>query len=171
MVLKYFIFTLQEETDYVYDIYMDPTMMMHKQISEDHQIAVYPYALDCELVFDNDPDCEDGGEDEYKTDDENSENNYRNFYPDNSESDSDAEDMKLAMENLSVGEDLSSEEDFAYGLNEDDVNNYGHHYAKYKAKVRKELGEGDSEDEYKDCEGSEKSDHDYDDAESEDDWF
>lgn len=103
------------------------------------------------LVFD--PYREKGAMDsdnEYESEDSNSESNVRNDYPDSEHSEDSIleEDMREAVEKIKIhGEDsdLSSEdEDFAYGLDEHDVDYFGADYAKYKAKLKKEWGNDDS---------------------------
>lgn len=107
-------------------------------------------------------------EDEIDVDDEdsNDEDNFRNDYPDEGQISGDESigerQMRQAMNNVEIGNDLSSEEEnneFVYsvdsqsfGFEDDldysDVNRYGPAYAKYKKRVLRELNES-SEDE--DC--------------------
>ncbi|XP_053999233.1 probable RNA polymerase II nuclear localization protein SLC7A6OS [Hylaeus anthracinus] len=133
----------QNDEGYVYDLYFGQT---ENELHPDNMLFVHP--LDQELVFDtyrnnhSDIECE--------SEDSNSESNWRNDYPDSdhSERSIDDEDMKEAVRNLRLedGSDLSSEDDFVYAVNEKDVESYGYKYAKYKARVKNELDEDDSDD-------------------------
>lgn len=109
----------------------------------------------------------DSDPDEMDNDDEdsNDENNWRNDYPDEGEiSDNDSigeREMRHAMENCDLENDLSSSDDnnhdgFIYSIDsqgfsfEDDVdycdvNRYGEAYARYKKRVTRELEEGSDE--------------------------
>lgn len=110
-------------------------------------------------------------EDYYKKDededseDSNAESNWRNDYPDSEHSDDSIgeEDIRNALKNMNMDDELStSDEDFVYGLDKDDVERYGHKYAKYKARIKKEIeGHCDSD--------SEEEEDDYDDDEAEED--
>lgn len=100
-------------------------------------------------------------EDDGDTEDSNSESNWRNDYPDSEESENSIgeDDIRNAMENLTVGDDYEDEDhnydydddydddpshsDFVYGLNQDDVERYGWRYAQYKAKILKEMEDVD----------------------------
>ena len=87
---------------------------------------------------------------EYETEDSNSESNVKNDYPDSEHSENSIleEDMRDAVGRVKIhGEDsdLSTEdEEFAYGLDQQDVDCFGSDYAKYKAKLKKEWGNHDS---------------------------
>lgn len=108
-----------------------------------------------------DSDSEDEvGEDE----DSNDENNWRNDYPDEDEMSGNESigerQMRQAMNNVDIGNELSSDEEnqngFVYSVDAEgisfeddldycDVNRYGEAYARYKKRVTREL-EGGSDD-------------------------
>lgn len=117
-----------------------------------------------------------------KDDDEdsNDECNWRNDYPeenDMSDNESIGEyDMRRAMNNFDIGEDLSSDEEdnngFVYSVDSEaisfeddldycDVNRYGEAYARYKKRVVRELeevsenSENDSDDDPERASGTE----------------
>ncbi|XP_076243379.1 female sterile (2) ltoPP43 [Calliopsis andreniformis] len=133
--------TKQDES-YVYDLYYGQT---ENEVNIEDMVSVHPFEQ--ELVYDT---YRDNGysEVECESEDSNSESNWRNDYPDSdhSEGSIDDEDMREAIMKMKVeeGSDLSSEDDFVYAIDEDDVEAYGYKYAKYKAKMKKELDEDDS---------------------------
>lgn len=97
--------------------------------------------------------------------DSNDENNWRNDYPDEEVEISDNESvgerqMRLAMNNFEIGNELSSDEEenngFVYSVDSEgitfeddldycDVNRYGEAYARYKKRVLRELKESDDD--------------------------
>lgn len=106
-------------------------------------------------------------DDEAEDEDSNDEANWRNDYPDEEQmSDNESigeRDMRQAMSNFDIGNDLSSDEEqqngFVYSIDSEainfeddldycDVNRYGEAYARYKKRVVRELegGSDDSED-------------------------
>ena len=109
--------------------------------------------MDYPLYFDhrslnNAPDTDD-------SEDSNDENNWRNDYPDEDDNaygeddeSIDEDDMRRAVEQIDIDGDreLSSEDEENYydsdgkELNQSDVNRYGTGYAKYKARILKQLG-------------------------------
>ncbi|XP_063993808.1 probable RNA polymerase II nuclear localization protein SLC7A6OS [Diachasmimorpha longicaudata] len=131
-------------TEYVYDLYYTQTK---EKLEPGNDISIH--SLDQELVFDNYRDQahkSDAGESE----DSNCESNWRNEYPDSEHSDNsiNEDDMRAAVSRLKLDgddSDLSTDDDFVYAVNEDDVDNYGYKYAKYKARIKEELGEDDSD--------------------------
>ena len=133
--------------DYVYDLYYTPKNVEDMVIEKNMLINAY----DESFVYDQyrekglmDSDHE--GESE----DSNSESNWKNDYPDSDHSENSIveDDMRDAVEKIKIdgeGSDLSSEdEDFAYGVDKSDLDYFGYDYAKYKAKLKKEWGEGES---------------------------
>lgn len=121
-------------------------------------------------------------EDEVDIEDEdsNDENNWRNDYPDD-EDQMDNEsigerDMRRAMNDFAIGNDLSSDEEdqngFVYSVDSEaisfeddldycDVNRYGEAYARYKKRVMRDLEEGSDDSKSEDDDDSnqlEKSD-------------
>lgn len=133
--------TDENENKYVYDLYYAET---GTDIYPDDLVHVHP--LDQELVFDTYRDCH--VEEQCESEDSNSESNWRNDYPDSDYTgDSiDEDDMRAAVKNMQL-EDDSSDSDFVYALDKEDVDNYGYKYAKYKAALKKELGDESSESE------------------------
>lgn len=133
---------LQDEV-YVYDLYYGQT---ENELDIDHMVSVHP--IDQELVFDT---YRNNGHSEIECESENSnsESNWRNDYPDSdhSEGSIDDDDIREAVMNMRLeeGSDLSSEDDFVYAVSEKDVEAYGYKYAKYKAKIKEELGEDESD--------------------------
>ncbi|CAK9814998.1 Probable RNA polymerase II nuclear localization protein SLC7A6OS [Anthophora plagiata] len=133
----------EEDDGYVYDLYYVQT---ENDIYLDDKVSVHPY--DQELVFDN---YRDNGYSEVQceSEDSNSESNWRNEYPDSSHSETsiDEDDMREAVMNMGLkeGSDLSEEDDFAYAVDESDMNAYGYEYARYKARVKEELEENEDE--------------------------
>ncbi|XP_026469712.1 probable RNA polymerase II nuclear localization protein SLC7A6OS [Ctenocephalides felis] len=168
------IFLLESETklttNYVYDLYyMDEV----DDMILDNMLSIHEATDD--LVFGT---FREGGyksSDDYDTDDSNDENNYRNDYPD-SDNSINVGVMRKAIGDLSLGEDLSSDEGegFIYSVDsegfafegdvdDDDKQRYGEKYARYKSRVLKELNdtETDSDNEredYYDCLNYEESD-------------
>ncbi|XP_001605210.1 probable RNA polymerase II nuclear localization protein SLC7A6OS [Nasonia vitripennis] len=125
------------DIDYVYDLYYTQTK---EAIQLENLLSVVPIEED--LVF----------EDYYKdndyqgeSEDSNSESNWRNDYPDSDHSENSIgeNDIRNAMKNLTVADESSSDEDFVYGLNEEDVERYGWKYAHYKARIKKEMEDDD----------------------------
>lgn len=152
--------SLEKDDNYVYDLYYVHT---ENDICLD-DIAIHPYEQ--ELVFDTYRDDR-YPEDEHESDDSNSESNWRNDYPDSenySEKSIDEDDMREAVMNMRLDEesDLSEEDDFIYAVDENDVNTYGYKYARYKARIKKELEEDENHfSDYSIC-VSEESDEDND---------
>lgn len=135
----------EEDLNYVYDLYYAKT---ESDMFIDNMVSVH--TLDQQLVFDTYRNGDDVSDHEHESDDSNSESNWRNDYPDSdhSEESTDTDDMRKAVWSMRLeeGSDLSSEDDFVYAVNEKDVEAYGYKYAKYKARVDKELRErSDSE--------------------------
>ncbi|XP_003707729.1 female sterile (2) ltoPP43 [Megachile rotundata] len=134
----------EKDDSYVYDVYYVQT---ENDIYLDNMVSIYPYEQ--QLVFDGyrenqcEPECE--------SEDSNSESNWRNDYPDSphSERSIDEDDMREAVMNIRLdeGSDLSEEDDFVYAVDEADVENYGYKYARYKARIKEELGEEDEDNE------------------------
>ena len=105
----------------------------------DNLVSVLP--IEDDLVFEDQfKDDEDHYQDE--SEDSNSESNWKNDYPDSdhSENSVDEHDIRNAMKNLNVEDELSTDDsdDLVYGLDEKDVERYGYKYAKYKARIQKE---------------------------------
>ncbi|KOC62719.1 putative RNA polymerase II nuclear localization protein SLC7A6OS [Habropoda laboriosa] len=130
----------EKDESYVYDLYYVQT---EDDMCIDFKVSVHPY--DQELVFDN---YRDNGysEAECESEDSNSESNWRNDYPDDSnhsEASIEEDDMREAVRkmNLEDGSDLSEEDDFVYAVDKADVEAYGYKYARYKARIKKELDE------------------------------
>lgn len=114
------------------------------------------------------------------SEDSNDENNWRNDYPDEEEMSDDSigeRQMRQAMNNFEIGEDLSSDDEngFVYSVDSEaisfeddldycDVNRYGEAYARYKKRVLRDLEEeksdedSDSDDDEPSCENSFHSD-------------
>lgn len=101
-------------------------------------------------------------DDAIEDEDSNDENNYRNDYPDDDD-DSDNESigepqLRRAMNNFDIDNDLSTDEDdshngFVYSVDSEaigfeddldycDVNRYGEAYAKYKKRIIRDLNDG-----------------------------
>lgn len=133
----------QQEIGYVYDLYYTQA---GKHIDVNDDMTIQPFEQD--LVFDSEETydaCR-----EIESDDSNSESNVKNDYPDSEHSEHSVgdEDIRAAVRNMRIGDessDLSSEDDFVYAADEWDVEAYGYKYAKYKARVKEELDESDSE--------------------------
>lgn len=113
----------------------------------DDEVSVH--AFEQELVYDS---YRDYGypESECDSEDSNSESNWRNDYPDSSYSEGsiDEDDIREAVMNIRIeeGSDLSEEDDFVYAIDETIVENFGYKYARYKARMLKELEEGNTDD-------------------------
>ncbi|KAJ8670577.1 hypothetical protein QAD02_001836 [Eretmocerus hayati] len=121
--------------NYVYDLYFTKT---NQTLALENLVSVRPIEED--LVFE-DYYRDNEGDYEGESEDSNSESNWRNDYPDSDHSNESIgeNDIRRAMRNLNVEDELSSDdEDFVYGLDEDDVERYGYKYAKYKARMNKE---------------------------------
>lgn len=131
-----------QDDDYVYDLYY---VQSENDMFLDDEVSVY--AFEQELVFDN---YRDYPEAECESEDSNSESNWRNDYPDSSYSEGsiNEDDIIEAVSNMRLEEesDLSEEDDFVYAVDEAIVENYGYRYAKYKARMMKELEEDDDDD-------------------------
>ena len=132
-----------EKANYVYDLYYGQT---ENEVCIDDMLSIHPFEQ--ELVYDA---HRDNGypERECESEDSNSESNWRNDYPDSdhSEKSIDEDDIREAVMNMKVddGSDLSSEDDFVYAVDENDVEAYGYKYARYKARIQEELDEDDSD--------------------------
>jgi hypothetical protein len=102
-------------------------------------------------------------DDQNDSEDSNDENNWRNDYPDEEEMSDDSigeRQMRQAMNNIEIGEDLSSDDDengFVYSVDSEainfeddldycDVNRYGEAYARYKKRALRDLAEDTSDD-------------------------
>lgn len=103
----------------------------------------------------------DSDDDINEDEDSNDENNWRNDYPDEDDMSGNESigerQMRQAMNNVEIGNDLSSDEEnqngFVYSVDSEaigfeddmdycDVNRYGEAYAKYKKRVLRELESG-----------------------------
>lgn len=95
-------------------------------------------------------------------DDSNDENNWKNDYPDDMSDDE--REMRRAMQDCKVGEDLSSDDEngFVYSIDseaigfEDDadycnVNRYGEAYARYRKRILKDLNDQSDEESNSEC--------------------
>lgn len=140
----------EKDDNYVYDLYYAQT---GDDMYLDDEVSVHPYEQ--ELVYDNYRD--ESYQVECESEDSNSESNWRNDYPDSdhSERSINEDDMREAIMNLKINEesDLSDDDDFVYAIDEADVKAYGYSYAKYKARIKEELGDSE-ENNYSSSEGS-----------------
>lgn len=133
-----------QDDDYVYDLYY---VKSENDMFLDDEVFVH--AFEQELVCDN---YRDYGypEAECESEDSNSESNWRNDYPDSSYSEGsiNEDDILEAVSNMRLEDesDLSEEDDFAYSVDQDIVENYGYRYARYKARMMKELEEDNDDD-------------------------
>jgi hypothetical protein len=103
----------------------------------------------------------DSEDDVAEDEDSNEEGNWRNDYPDEDEMSGNESigerDMRRAMNNFDIGNDLSSDDEaqngFVYSVDSEaisfeddldfcDVNRYGEAYARYKKRVIRELEDG-----------------------------
>ncbi|XP_017878535.1 probable RNA polymerase II nuclear localization protein SLC7A6OS isoform X2 [Ceratina calcarata] len=132
----------EKDNNYVYDLYYAQT---EDDIYLDDEVLVHPYEQ--ELVFDNYRD--ESYRVECESEDSNSESNWRNDYPDSdhSERSINEDDMREAIMNMKINQesDLSDDDDFVYAIDEADVNAYGYSYARYKARLKEELGESEED--------------------------
>lgn len=139
------IFILFQLENFVYDLYYTQT---GGDMKIDDLISVH--GLEQEFVFDKYRD-EDNSSNGYETEDSNSESHWWNDYPDTEHSDLsvDEDDMRRAVMNINLDDeessDLSSEDDFVYAINKKDVEQYGYKYARYKAKIKQELSDAESD--------------------------
>lgn len=131
-----------QDDNYVYDLYY---VQSENDMFLDDEVSVH--AFEQELVHDS---YRDYREAEYDSEDSNSESNWRNDYPDSSYSEGsiNEDDIRDAVMNMRLEEesDLSEEDDFVYAVDEAVVENFGYKYAKYKARMMKELEEDDDDD-------------------------
>lgn len=131
-----------QDDNYVYDLYY---VQSENDMFLDDEVSVH--AFEQELVHDS---YRDYCEAEYDSEDSNSESNWRNDYPDSSYSEGsiNEDDIRDAVMNMRLEEesDLSEEDDFVYAIDEAVVENFGYKYAKYKARMIKELEEDDNDD-------------------------
>ncbi|KAK2584232.1 hypothetical protein KPH14_006647 [Odynerus spinipes] len=132
----------EKSEEYVYDLYYTQT---DNDMVIDELVSIH--VLDQEFVFDT---YRDHSDNEFESEDSNSESNWRNEYPDSehSESSIDEDDMRRAVMKITLDDedsDLSSEDDFVYAVDEKDVEQYGYKYARYKAKIKQELSDAESE--------------------------
>lgn len=147
-----------QDDNYVYDLYY---VQSENDMFLDDEVSVH--AFEQELVHDS---YRDHGypESECDSDDSNSESNWRNDYPDSSYSEGsiDEDDIREAVMNMRLEEesDLSEEDDFVYAVDEAVVENFGYKYARYKARMLKELEEDDAD---ADADDDDNDDDDYDD--------
>ena len=140
-----------EINDYVYDLYYT---QINEELSIEELISVEPAN---ELVFDsyrdNDPEFV------YESEDSNSENYYKNDYPeeesDKNSSNSDSSIVE-AMKNVDIENELSSDEDFVYAVDEDDEANRHHFSYLTKNTV---VSSASSTDSNTDHESDESEDH------------
>lgn len=141
---------------YVYDLYYTQT---GDDLYFDDKLSVH--MLDQELVFDT---YRDNGhsENECESEDSNSESNWRNDYPDSDHSEGSVseDDIRNAVKDMRLDDcsDLSSEDDFVFAVNEQDVEKYGFTYARYKARVARELDGSDSNSDSEYSEPEERND-------------
>lgn len=143
-----------QDDNYVYDLYY---VQSENDMFLDDEVSVH--AFEQELVHDS---YRDYGypESEYDSEDSNSESNWKNDYPDSSYSEGSIndDDIREAVTNIRLeeGSDLSEEDDFIYAVDEAVVEKFGYKYAKYKARMLKELEEDkadkddDDDDDYGD---------------------
>ncbi|XP_033348767.1 probable RNA polymerase II nuclear localization protein SLC7A6OS [Bombus vosnesenskii] len=136
--------SIGKDDNYVYDLYY---VQSENDMFLDDEVSVH--AFEQELVHDS---YRDYGypESECDSEDSNSESNWRNDYPDSSYSEGsiDEDDIREAVMNIRIeeGSDLSEEDDFVYAIDETIVENFGYKYARYKARMLKELEEGNTDD-------------------------
>ncbi|XP_050580057.1 probable RNA polymerase II nuclear localization protein SLC7A6OS [Bombus affinis] len=134
--------SIGKDDNYVYDLYY---VQSENDMFLDDEVSVH--AFEQELVHDS---YRDYCEAEYDSEDSNSESNWRNDYPDSSYSEGsiNEDDIRDAVMNMRLEEesDLSEEDDFVYAVDEAVVENFGYKYAKYKARMMKELEEDDDDD-------------------------
>lgn len=135
---------VEKPEEYVYDLYYTQT---DNDMVIDDFVSIH--VLDQEFVFDTYRE-KNQSDNEFDSEDSNSESNWRNDYPDteHSESSIDEDDMRRAVMRITLDDeesDLSSEDDFVYAVDEKDVEQYGYKYARYKAKIKQELSEAESE--------------------------
>lgn len=134
--------SIEKDDNYVYDLYY---VQSENDMFLDDEVSVH--AFEQELVHDS---YRDYREAEYDSEDSNSESNWRNDYPDSSYSEGsiNEDDIRDAVMNMRLEEesDLSEEDDFVYAIDEAVVENFGYKYAKYKARMIKELEEDDNDD-------------------------
>ncbi|XP_071876252.1 female sterile (2) ltoPP43 [Bombus fervidus] len=148
--------SIGKDDNYVYDLYY---VQSENDIFLDDEVSIHPFEQ--ELVYDS---YRDHGypEAECESEDSNSESNWRNDYPDSSYSEGsiDEDDIREAVTNMRLEDesDLSEEDDFIYALDEAIVENYGYKYAKYKARMKKELEEDNNDDDDSSIYVSEDSD-------------
>ena len=130
--------------NYVYDLYYTQALAEKNVFELDNILSIAP--IDENLVFE---DCYKDTEQKYSDDseDSNCESYWKNDYPDSDHSDGSIRinDIRSAMQNMNVEDDLSSDsEDFVYGLDEDIVERYGFKYAKYRERIKKELEDSEN---------------------------
>ncbi|XP_014214565.1 probable RNA polymerase II nuclear localization protein SLC7A6OS [Copidosoma floridanum] len=145
----------KNDDGFVYDLYYTQTK---EDLTVDNLLSVLPIEEE-ELVFEDH--YRDERERDGETSDSNSESNRRNEYPDSDDCNDDVDEdddndsigetaIRRALQRIGIDEDddlSSDDEDFVYGLDEKDVDEYGYKYAKYKAQLKQEE-EGDSNDSY-----------------------
>ncbi|KOX73190.1 putative RNA polymerase II nuclear localization protein SLC7A6OS [Melipona quadrifasciata] len=133
--------SVEKDDDYVYDLYYVETK---NDIYLDEDVSVHPFHHLVTYEGNDYPEAE------YDSEDSNSESNWRNDYPDssNSEGSIDEDDIRAAVMNMRIedGSDSSEEDDFIYAVDENDVDTYGYKYARYKAMIKQELKEDDDDD-------------------------
>jgi hypothetical protein len=119
----------------------------------------YLYSQPRLVTSDSDTESVEGDEDS------NDENNWRNDYPDEDNSDNESigeKDMRQALNNFDISNDLSSDDEedhngFVYSIDSEaicfeddldycDVNRYGEAYARYKKRVLRELQDNNDDD-------------------------
>ncbi|KAF7404698.1 putative RNA polymerase II nuclear localization protein SLC7A6OS [Vespula maculifrons] len=131
--------------NFVYDLYYTQT---GSDMIIDDLVSVHGFEQ--EFVFDMFKD-EDDSSNGYETEDSNSESHWWNDYPDTEHSDLsvDEDDMRRAVMKINLDDDessdLSSEDDFICAINKKDVEQYGYKYAQYKAKIKQELSDTESD--------------------------
>ncbi|XP_024944048.1 probable RNA polymerase II nuclear localization protein SLC7A6OS [Cephus cinctus] len=147
----------EKNDDYVYDLYYT---QVEDDMLLDHLVSVHP--LNQELVFDTYREPGANTDIECESEDSNSESNWRNDYPDSDHSEGSVgeDDIRSAIKSIKLDDeesDLSSEDDFVYGVDEGDVNSFGYKYAKYKARIKAQMEDNDVNNEDDDGNNSQYS--------------
>lgn len=135
---------VEDDSQYVYDIYYGYANGDCDFVEMDHLYDIMPYSEN--MDFDSSKVIGDE-ESLHESDDSNDENNWRNDYPD-SDNSINEDDMRLAMQmgDMNLGQDnelSSSDDELIYGVDADpeDVEYHGEVYAKYKARIKRELND------------------------------
>ncbi|KAG5675917.1 hypothetical protein PVAND_005776 [Polypedilum vanderplanki] len=152
------------DSDYVYDIYIaekTPSIILNSDTLDLNDLSILDYNdyLYSSQRLTNDSDEEECAD----SSDSNAEDYYTNDYPDEDDySDNESigeREMRRAMNNFDIGNDLSSSDndDFIYSVDTEgiefeddldfvDIERYGRSYAKYKKKNLKKMDSSDDDD-------------------------